>query len=284
LVQLSCAGRVLDLRRPAVMGVLNVTPDSFSDGGLYLAPEAALAQAERMAADGAAIIDIGGESTRPGATPVSSEEELRRVLPVLERVATRVSCLICIDTSNPELMRRAASAGAHFINDVRALRRPGALEAVAAGSLGVCLMHMRGEPTDMQADPRYQHVVTEVQAFLAARVQACTEAGIAAARVCVDPGFGFGKRQEHNLQLLHGLPQLASLGLPIMVGFSRKSMIAALTGMSGRSEPGSQRLAGSLALAAIAVVQGARIVRAHDVAATLDAIRIASAYVLQQGS
>jgi dihydropteroate synthase len=198
-----------------------------------------------------------------------------------------VSCLICIDTSNPELIRRAASAGAHLINDVRALRRPGALEALATGTLGVCLMHMRGEPADMQADPRYQHVVTEVQAFLASRVQACSEAGIAPARMCVDPGFGFGKRQEHNLQLLHGLPQLASLGLPITVGLSRKSIIAALIGMSATSggrAPGSQRLAGGLALAVIAVLQGARIVRAHDVAATLDAIRVAGAYVLQQGS
>jgi dihydropteroate synthase len=286
-MQLSCAGRLLDLHRPVVMGVLNVTPDSFSDGGVYQAPEAALAQAERMAADGAAIIDIGGESTRPGASPVSSEEELRRVLPVVERVAARVSCVISIDTSNPELMRRAASAGAHLINDVRALRRPGALEALASGTLGVCLMHMLGEPATMQADPRYQHVVTEVRAFLASRAQACSEAGIAPDRVCVDPGFGFGKRQEHNLQLLHGLPQLASLGLPIVVGLSRKSIIAALIGMSatsGRSEPGSQRLAGSLALAVIAVLQGARIVRAHDVAATLDAIRVAGAYVLQQGS
>jgi dihydropteroate synthase len=277
---------VLDLRRPVVMGVLNVTPDSFSDGGRYLEPAAALAQAERMAEEGAAIIDIGGESTRPGAAPVSSEEELRRVLPVAERVAARVPCLISIDTSNPELMRRAAASGAHLINDVRALGRAGAIDALAASTLGVCLMHMRGEPGTMQTDPRYQQVVTEVRVFLASRVQACTEAGIEAGRVGIDPGFGFGKLQAHNLQLLQGLPQLASLGRPIVVGFSRKSMIAALT---GRSEAGSQRLAGSLALAAIAVVQGARIVRAHDVAATLDAIRVADAYVasadvMQQGS
>jgi dihydropteroate synthase len=277
---------VLDLRRPVVMGVLNVTPDSFSDGGRYLEPAVALAQAERMAEEGAAIIDIGGESTRPGAAPVSSEEELRRVLPVAERVAARVPCLISIDTSNPELMRRAAASGAHLINDVRALGRAGAIDALAASTLGVCLMHMRGEPGTMQTDPRYQQVVTEVRVFLASRVQACTEAGIEAGRVGIDPGFGFGKLQAHNLQLLQGLPQLASLGRPIVVGFSRKSMIAALT---GRSEAGSQRLAGSLALAAIAVVQGARIVRAHDVAATLDAIRVADAYVasadvMQQGS
>jgi dihydropteroate synthase len=280
-MQMMCGGRLLALNRPVVMGVLNVTPDSFSDGGLYVEPDAAVAQAERMALEGASIIDIGGESTRPGAIPVSSEEELRRVLPVVERVAARVSCVISVDTSNPELMRRAGAAGAHLINDVRALRRPGAIEAAAAGTLGVCLMHMLGEPTDMQADPRYQRVVTEVRAFLASRVQACIESGIALGRLCVDPGFGFGKRQEHNLQLLHALPQLASLGLPIVAGFSRKSMIAALT---GRTEPGAQRLAGGVALAAIAVVQGVQVVRAHDVAATLDAIRVASAYMGQQGS
>jgi dihydropteroate synthase len=200
---------------------------------------------------------------------------------VAERVAARVPCLISIDTSNPQLMRRAGAAGAHLINDVRALRRPGALEAAASGTLGVCLMHMSGEPAHMQAHPQYLDVVTEVQAFLAQRVQACTDAGIAPARVCIDPGFGFGKRLEHNLQLLHALPQLAALGLPILVGFSRKSMLAALT---GRADAASQRLTGSIALAAIAVVQGAQIVRAHDVAATLDAIRVASAYVFQQRS
>jgi dihydropteroate synthase len=275
-MQLSCAGRVLNLDRPVIMGVLNVTPDSFSDGGKFLDPDAAVAQAERMAAEGAAIIDVGGESTRPGAVPVSSEEEQRRVLPVVERIAAKLPLLICIDTSNPELMRRAQGAGAHLINDVRALQRPGALEAAASGQCGVCLMHMRGEPDHMQLDPRYEDVVTEVRAFLLARVQACAQGGIAAERVTVDPGFGFGKRLEHNLQLLRQLPQLESLAVPLTVGLSRKSMLAALLGRKG-GDVSADRLAGSLALASIAVMQGARIVRAHDVAATSDAVRVASA-------
>jgi dihydropteroate synthase len=275
-MQLRCAGRVLVLDRPVVMGVLNVTPDSFSDGGRHLDPDAALARAEQMLAEGAAIIDIGGESTRPGAAAVASEEELRRVLPVLERVAARLPALLSVDTSNPEVMRRAGAAGAHMVNDVRALRSPGALEAVAAGELGVCLMHMRGEPATMQVDPRYDDVVGEVQAFLAERVQSCIAAGMARERLCIDPGFGFGKLLAHNLQLLRALAQFQRLGLPLAVGLSRKSMVAAL---GGRAE---ERLAGSLALATIAVLHGARIVRAHDVAPTVDAVRIASA--VKQGS
>jgi dihydropteroate synthase len=271
LMQLHCAGRVLQLDHPVVMGVLNVTPDSFSDGGRYADADAALAHAERMAAEGAAIIDIGGESTRPGAAGVDSEEELRRVLPLVERVAARVSVLVSVDTSNPELMRRAGAAGAHLVNDVRALRAPGAIEAVAAGTLGVCLMHMRGEPATMQVDPHYDDVVEEVKLFLAERARLCTDAGIARERLCVDPGFGFGKRLAHNLQLLRDLAQFEPLGLPLAVGLSRKSMIAALG--AGAQE----RLAGSLALATIAVLHGARIVRAHDVAATVDAVRIAGA-------
>lgn len=274
-MQLMCAGRVLDLSRPVVMGVLNVTPDSFSDGGQFLDPDAAFTQAERMAADGAAIIDIGGESTRPGAAAVSSEEEQRRVLPQVERIAARLKVLISVDTSNPELMRRAAAAGAHLINDVRALQRPGALEAAASSACGVCLMHMLGEPQTMQLDPRYQDVVHEVRDFLQDRARACTEAGIARERLCVDPGFGFGKRVEHNLQLMRHLSQLESLGLPVMVGLSRKSMLTSL--LSRKSAGAADRLAGSLALAAAAVLQGASIVRAHDVAETVDAVRVASA-------
>src|SRR5450631_1995746 len=270
-MQLRCAGRVLKLDLPVVMGVLNVTPDSFSDGGAFLDPDAALAQAERMVAEGAAIIDIGGESTRPGAAAVASEEELRRVLPVVERVASRLTVLVSVDTSNPEVIRRASAAGAHLVNDVRALRSAGAIEAVAAGGLGVCLMHMRGEPQTMQVEPRYDDVVEEVKTFLAERVQACIAAGIARERLAVDPGFGFGKLLAHNLQLLRALEQFEGLGLPLAVGLSRKSMVAAL---GGRSQ---ERLAGSLALATIAVLHGARIVRAHDVAATVDAVRIASA-------
>lgn len=270
-MQWRCAGRVLELDRPVVMGVLNITPDSFSDGGTFLDPDAALAQAERMVAEGAAIIDIGGESTRPGAAAVASEEELRRVLPVVERVASRLSVLVSIDTSNPEVMRRAGAAGAHLVNDVRAVRSPGAIEALAASELGLCLMHMQGEPATMQLDPQYDDVVEEVKTFLAERVQACIAAGIARERLAVDPGFGFGKSLAHNLQLLRALAQFEGLGLPLAVGLSRKSMVAAL---GGRSQ---ERLAGSLALATIAVLHGARIVRAHDVAATVDAVRIASA-------
>ena len=270
-MRLLCAGRVLELDRPAVMGVLNVTPDSFSDGGRYLDPDAALAQAERMAAEGAAIIDIGGESTRPGAAALAGEEELRRVLPVLERVAARLPVLLSVDTSNPEVIRRASAAGAHLVNDVRALRLPGALEAVAGSALGVCLMHMQGEPASMQADPRYDDVVEEVKTFLAERVQTCIAAGIARERLCIDPGFGFGKLLAHNLQLLRDLAQFERLGLPLAVGLSRKSMVTALGARS------HERLAGSLALATIAVLQGVQIVRAHDVAATVDAVRVADA-------
>jgi len=276
-MQLRCAGRVVELDPPVVMGVINVTPDSFSDGGAFLEPDAALAQAEQMAAQGAAIIDIGGESTRPGAAPVTSEEELRRVLPVVERVAARLPLLISVDTSNPELMRRAAAAGAHLINDVRALRSPGALEAVAAGTLGVCLMHMQGEPATMQLAPHYQNVVEEVKEYLAERLYRCAAAGIARERLCVDPGFGFGKLLAHNLQLLRDLAQFERLGVPLAVGLSRKSMVAALGGRA------NERLAGSLALATVAVLHGASIVRAHDVAPTVDAVRIAST-VRQQRS
>ena len=271
-MQLRCAGRILDLDTAVVMGVLNVTPDSFSDGGLFLDPDAALERAERMAEEGAAILDIGGESTRPGARGVESEEELRRVLPIVERVAARLPVLISVDTSNPELMRRAGAAGAHMINDVRALRLPGALEAVAAGNLAVCLMHMRGEPADMQRDPQYRHVVAEVRSYLDDRARTCAAAGIERDRLCLDPGFGFGKSTVHNLELLAHLEEFADLGLPLSVGLSRKSLVAALTGRAL-----TERLAGSLALATIAVLHGARIVRAHDVAASVDAVRVANA-------
>ncbi len=271
-MQMRCAGRILDLDTAVVMGVLNVTPDSFSDGGLFLDPDAALERAERMAEEGAAILDIGGESTRPGARGVESEEELRRVLPIVERVAARLPVLISVDTSNPELMRRAGAAGAHMINDVRALRLPGALEAVAAGNLAVCLMHMRGEPADMQRDPQYRHVVAEVRSYLDDRARTCAAAGIERERLCLDPGFGFGKSTVHNLELLAHLEEFADLGLPLSVGLSRKSLVAALTGRAL-----TERLAGSLALATIAVLHGARIVRAHDVAASVDAVRVANA-------
>jgi dihydropteroate synthase len=271
-MHLLCAGRILELDSAVVMGVLNVTPDSFYDGGRFADPAAALAHAQRMAEEGAAIIDIGGESTRPGAHSIDSAQELARVLPVVERVAARVPTLISVDTSNPELMRRAAAAGAHMINDVRALRVPEALQAAAESNLAICLVHMLGEPPDMQRAPHYQDVVAEVSAFLEERVRACAAAGIERERLALDPGFGFGKSTAHNLQLLQRLEELVRLGLPLVVGLSRKSLIAALTGR-GQEE----RLAGSIALAALAVARGARIVRAHDVAASVDAVRVASA-------
>jgi dihydropteroate synthase len=271
-MELQCGDRRLDLARPVVMGVLNVTPDSFSDGGRFLEPQAAFAQAERMVAEGAAIIDIGGESTRPGAQDVPVEEELRRTLPIIERLAGRTTAIISIDTSKPEVIAAAVAAGAQLINDVRALRAPGALAAAAASGAAVCLMHLQGEPRTMQVNPHYTDVVTEVRAFLAARVQACESAGIERARLAVDPGFGFGKTAAHSLALLRSLRALTELGLPLLVGLSRKSLLAQLT---GRDSP--ERLAGSVALAAIAVLHGASIVRAHDVAATVDALRVARA-------
>lgn len=271
-MHLQCGRFVLDLGAPAVMGVLNVTPDSFSDGGRFFDVQAAVTQAERMAADGAALIDVGGESTRPGSEPVSEDEELRRVLPVIERLVARLAIPVSIDTRKPVVMRRAIAAGASFVNDIAALSAPGALEAVAAGDAGVCLMHMQGEPGTMQDAPRYDDVVGEVRAFLRARAAACEAAGIARSRIAVDPGFGFGKSLGHNLALLAGLPALAADGLPVLAGLSRKRMIGALTGRDG-----SERLAGSLAAAVVAVRNGALIIRAHDVRETVDALRVVAA-------
>ncbi len=267
-----CGGRVLDLASPVVMGVLNVTPDSFSDGGRFTDAKSALQQARRMLAEGAAIIDIGGESTRPGANPAGVAEELARVVPVIEAVRKESDAFISVDTSKPEVMQAAVAAGADIINDVRALAEEGALEAAAASGAGICLMHMLGEPRTMQDDPHYENVVEDVSGFLAARMRACRDAGVDAARLAIDPGFGFGKRAVHNLSLLKGLSGLEVLGAPIVVGLSRKSMLGKLTGRGVED-----RLAGSVALAAIAVLNGARIVRAHDVAATLDAVRVAAA-------
>jgi dihydropteroate synthase len=267
---LDCAGRSLDLSRPRVMGVLNVTPDSFSDGGDFLSPDAALRQAERMVEEGADVIDIGGESTRPGALPVSAAEEIARVVPVIAAVVKWAPIPVSVDTSKPEVMRAAVDAGAGLINDVRALRLPGALETAAACGVPVCLMHMQGEPGSMQQAPAYADVVAEVADFLAARVDACVAAGIPRGRILVDPGFGFGKTLAHNLALLAGLPALGRLGVSVLVGLSRKSMIGALTGRAV-----GERLAGSLAAAVLAVERGARLVRVHDVAATVDALRVA---------
>jgi dihydropteroate synthase len=269
---LDCAGRSLDLSRPRVKGVLNVTPDSFSDGGQSFDPDAALRHAEAMVAAGAAIIDVGGESTRPGAAQVGAEEEVRRVVPVISAIASRFPIPISVDTSKPEVMRAAVAAGAGLINDVRALRLPGALDAAAALGVPVCLMHMQGQPETMQQGPSYGDVVGEVIGFLRVRMAACEAAGIRRERILLDPGFGFGKTLTHNLTLLWGLRAVAALGPPILVGLSRKSMLGTLTG-----RPVTERLAGSLAAAVLAVERGAVLVRAHDVAETVDALAVAAA-------
>ncbi len=254
------------------MGVLNVTPDSFSDGGRFFEPAAALERAMQLAEDGAAIVDIGGESTRPGSTRVEATEELRRVIPVVERLAASLAVPVSVDTRKPEVMRRALAAGASMVNDVSALAAPGALEAVADSQAAVCLMHMRGEPGTMQAGPHYGDVVAEVREFLRGRVDACVAAGIPRERLAIDPGFGFGKALEHNLALLAGLAGIARDGLPVLAGLSRKRLIGALT---GRAE--GERLAGSLAAAVVAAINGARIIRAHDVRETVDALAVLAA-------
>jgi len=277
-VLLRCADRTLDLTQPVVMGVLNVTPDSFSDGGRFASVDAAVAAGLRMTAEGAALIDVGGESTRPGAQPISLQDELQRVLPVIERLRSASAAVISVDTSRPEVMRAAAAAGAGFINDVRALRAPGALEAAAASGCGVCLVHMQGTPGTMQVAPHYTDVVGEVRAFLAARVAACRSAGIEAARLTVDPGFGFGKNLEHNLTLLRHLVDLAVDGTPLLVGLSRKATVGTLTG-----RPPGERVYGSVALAVLAAQRGARIIRVHDVAATVDALKVTAAVERQDG-
>lgn len=269
---LRCGTRRLDLSAPVVMGVLNVTPDSFSDGGRFFDPSAALARAREMVAEGAAIVDVGGESTRPGAEPPSLDEELRRVVPVVRAIAAELDVVISVDTSRPEVVEAAVGAGAGLVNDIRGFGNPVTLAAAARGGVALCVMHMQGEPATMQDNPRYADVVAEVRAWLAGRVTACLAAGILPDAIAVDPGFGFGKRLEHNLALLDALESFTTLGAPLLVGLSRKRMIGELTG-----RPAAERLAGSVALAALAASRGARIVRAHDVAATLDAIRIGAA-------
>lgn len=269
---LDCGGRPLDLRLPQVMGILNVTPDSFSDGGLFFGPDAALAQAERMVAAGAAIIDVGGESTRPGAAPVDAAEECRRVVPVIEAIAACLPVPISVDTSKPAVMRAAAAAGAGMINDVRALTLPGALATAAGLGLPVCLMHMQGQPRTMQQQPHYRDVAAEVAGFLRGRVAACVAAGIPAARLLLDPGFGFGKTLAHNLALLAGLAGIVAIGPPVLIGVSRKSMLGAVTG-----RPVGDRVAAGVAVAVLAAGQGARLIRTHDVVATVDALRVVEA-------
>ncbi|SEI93178.1 dihydropteroate synthase [Frateuria terrea] len=267
---LDCAGRRLVLDRPRVVGILNVTPDSFSDGGAFADAGVAVAHGLTMAEQGADMLDVGGESTRPGASEVPVEEELRRVIPVVEQLAARTMLPIAVDTSKPEVMRAAVAAGAGMVNDVYALRREGALEAVAELCVPVCLMHMQGEPRSMQEQPCYDDVVGEVHRFLADRLFACELSGIDKRRVLVDPGFGFGKTLEHNLALLRALERFADLGAGLYVGLSRKSMIGTLTGRPA----GEARAAGSAAAALIAVQRGARMVRVHDVAATVDALAV----------
>ncbi|MDH4560432.1 dihydropteroate synthase [Pseudomonas sp. BN411] len=270
--RLPCGNRVLDLAQPHVMGILNVTPDSFSDGGCFNARDAALRHAAEMVAAGATLIDVGGESTRPGARPVSPTEELERVAPVVELIARELDVVISLDTSTPAVMREGARLGAGMINDVRALRRDGALDAAADTGLAVCLMHMLGEPGNMQQDPRYQDVVREVGEFLADRMQACLAAGISEDRIVLDPGFGFAKTLAHNLSLFKHMEALHQLGRPLLVGVSRKSMIGQALGREVH-----QRLSGGIALAALAVAKGACILRVHDVAETVDAVRMIAA-------
>lgn len=266
-------GRQLDLSQPRIMGVLNVTPDSFSDAGRFFDREQALAQGLTLWHEGADIIDIGGESTRPGAAEVSVQQELDRVIPLIERLQACCPLPISIDTSKPEVMQAAVVAGAAIINDVYALQRPGALAMAASLKVPICLMHMQGEPRTMQQAPFYADLFGEISGFLQARIGACMTAGIPRSRLLVDPGFGFGKTLEHNLQLLAGLEGLTTLGPPLVVGLSRKSMLGAL--LDGA--PTSERLAASLAAGVLAVERGARILRVHDVKATRDALRVVQA-------
>ncbi|WP_404472843.1 dihydropteroate synthase [Vreelandella venusta] len=275
---LRCGRHLLDLSFPRVMGILNVTPDSFSDGGQHVALDDALRHAERMLAEGAVMIDVGGESTRPGAPFVSEQEELDRVSPVIEALVRELDALVSVDTSSPTVMREASALGAGMINDVRALEREGALAAAVSSGLPVCLMHRQGEPQDMQLSPHYEQPVERVvAAYLAERVAVCEAAGLRRNRLLVDPGFGFGKTVEHNLRLLKYMEALQSLELPLLVGMSRKSMIGKVLG-----RPVEERLAGGLALTAMAVERGANIIRVHDVGPTVDAVNMAWA-VLQEG-
>ncbi|MEZ5494720.1 MAG: dihydropteroate synthase [Pseudomonadales bacterium] len=273
-MKLRCANRELDLSSPVVMGILNITPDSFSDGGVFFSQnhsqlDHCLRAAAKMLADGARVLDIGGESTRPNAQPVSSQAEMDRVLPVVEAIAARLDVVISVDTSNPHLMREAAARGAGMLNDVRALRREGALQAAVQTGLPVCLMHMQGEPENMQENPHYDDVVVDVRDWLQARVAQVVQAGIAPENIVLDPGFGFGKTLEHNVDLLRQLNVLAQEPCPMLVGLSRKSLAGKLSG-----KPVQERLSASLALAQIALDRGARILRVHDVAETVDMVSV----------
>ena len=271
-MKMNFAGRELDLSRCHVMGILNVTPDSFSDGGYFNSREAALVRARQMVSDGASFIDVGGESTRPGATEVSTQEELDRVCPVVEAIAKELDTVISVDTSNPVVMAETARLGAGLINDVRALQREGAPDVAAKAGIPVCIMHIQGEPDTMQDDPRYRNVRREVSSFLTERMRVAEQAGIRADNIILDPGFGFGKSVEHNYQLLATLEQLHILGHPLLVGVSRKSMLGAVTGRDV-----NERLPASLAAATISAMKGASILRVHDVRETVGAVRIVTA-------
>ena len=263
-----CGRFRIDVSRPRIMGVVNVTPDSFSDGGRFFDPQRAIAQAQRLIEEGADLVDVGGESTRPGAKEVDAPEELRRVLPVL-RALRDAAVPVAIDTVKPQVMQVAIAEGVAIINDVSALRAAGALQAVAGRDVGVCLMHMQGEPRSMQEAPAYANVVEEVRRFLTERIDAATGAGMARERIVIDPGFGFGKTVEHNLELLRGLGRFAELGVPLLVGLSRKSLLGAITG-----RPAADRLAPSIAAALLAAQHGAKILRVHDVRETRDALAV----------
>lgn len=264
--------RQLALTKPVVMGILNVTPDSFSDGGQYNRLDNALFQAEQMLTDGAIILDVGGESTRPGAADVSEQDELQRVIPVITAIRQRFDCIISVDTSKAAVMSAAIQAGADIINDVRALQEPGALEVAAKAGVPVCLMHMQGAPRSMQHAPAYLDVVDDVMQFLLQRVAVCQQAGISKQQLILDPGFGFGKNLNHNYQLLQQLERFVATGLPVLAGMSRKSMIGQLLDV-----PVNERLAGSLACATIAAIKGAGILRVHDVKETVQSVRVVTA-------
>lgn len=266
---LQCGKHSLDLSVPRVMGIINITPDSFSDGGQYNSLDAAMRRAEAMLEAGASLLDVGGESTRPGAQTVSPQQELDRVAPLVEALVSNFDCIVSLDTSTPQVMTECAARGAGLLNDVRALQREGALAAAAQTGLPVCLMHMRGEPQTMQDAPHYDDVAGEVAAFLQQRVDACVAAGINHERIVLDPGFGFAKTLQHNLELFHRLSELHALKLPLLVGVSRKSMIGHVL-----DKPVGQRLYGSLALAVMALERGSKIIRVHDVAETMDALKL----------
>lgn len=268
----------LDLNRSNIMGILNVTPDSFSDGGQHNDLDRALFHAEEMIQQGAVLIDVGGESTRPGAAPVSLQEELDRVVPVVEAIHKNLDAIISVDTSTPEVITQSAAVGAGLINDVRALQREGALAAAAATSLPICLMHMQGQPDSMQQAPSYDSVVNDIHEFLAERISACADVGIEKSRLLLDPGFGFGKSVDHNYQLLNELESFHQFDLPLLVGISRKTMIGkVLQDKDLQDRPADQRLYGSLAAAVIAAMKGSAILRVHDVAATFDALQVVAA-------